>query len=63
MFDLDYDLLTYIYMNKDDLRPVKRHLGKIFKNNISGGIFNLFYMSEKEMKDEIDFENTMDEED
>ena len=53
MFDLHYDLLTYIYINKDNLRGVKKHLKKIFKDNIKGGIFNLFYMSKKEMKDEL----------
>ncbi len=53
MFDLHYDLLTYIYMNKDNLKEVKKHLKKIFTNNINGGIFNLFYMSSKEMQDEL----------
>ncbi len=53
MFDCHYDLLTYIYMNRRDLRPVISHCRKIFNNNITGGIFNLFYMSEKEMYDEL----------
>ena len=53
MFDLHYDLLTYIYMNRNDLRKVKKHCKKIFKNNICGGIFNLFYMSLKEMEEEL----------
>ena len=53
MFDLHYDLLTYIYMNKDNLKEVKRHFKKIFNNNITGGIFNLFYMSYEEMQDEL----------
>ena len=56
MFDLHYDLLTYIYMNKNNLEEVKRHIDKIFRNNITGGIFNLFYMSEKEMYDELGIE-------
>ena len=56
MFDCHYDLLTYILMNKNDLRVVKKHLKKVFKNNITGGIFNLFYMSEKEMKEELGIE-------
>ena len=54
MFDLHYDLLTYIYMNKNNLREVKEHLKKIFTNNITGGIFNLFYMSPGEMQDELE---------
>ena len=53
MFDCHYDLLTYIYMNRRNLRPVISHCRKIFNNNITGGIFNLFYMSEKEMQEEL----------
>ena len=53
MFDMHYDLLTYIYINRNNLEKVKARCEKIFKNNITGGIFNLFYMSEKEMKDEL----------
>ncbi len=53
MFDLHYDLLTYIYMNKDNLKKVKKYFKKIFNNNITGGIFNLFYMSYNEMEDEL----------
>jgi len=56
MFDCHYDLLTYIYMNKNNLKKVKKHCEKIFKNNISGGIFNLFYMSPHEMKEELKIE-------
>lgn len=59
MYDLHYDLLTYILMNKINLSKVKKHCEEIFKNNITGGIFNLFYMSQEEMKEElnIDFED------
>lgn len=53
MFDCHYDLLTYVYMNKCNLRKVKKHLKKIFKDNITGGIFNLFYMSYTEMEEEL----------
>lgn len=53
MFDCHYDLLTYIYMNKNNLIKVRKHCNKIFKDNITGGIFNLFYMSPKEMKKEL----------
>lgn len=53
MFDCHYDLLTYIYMNRNDLRDVKAHCKAIFNGGIQGGIFNLFYMSEQEMKEEL----------
>ena len=54
MFDCHYDLLTYIYMNKRNLKNVIRHCNSIFtKDNITGGIFNLFYMSKDEMKNEL----------
>lgn len=53
MYDCHYDLLTYIYMNRNNLEEVKQHCNKIFNNNIAGGIFNLFYMSEKEMYEEL----------
>ena len=53
MFDCHYDLLTYIYMNRRNLRSVISYCRKIFNNNITGGIFNLFYMSEKEMQEEL----------
>ena len=56
MFDCHYDLLTYIYINRENLNKVKKHCNKIFKNNITGGIFNLFYMSPKEMKEELNIE-------
>lgn len=53
MYDLHYDLLTYIYMNKNNITEVREHCRKIFKDNIIGGIFNLFYMSPKEMEEEL----------
>jgi len=56
MFDCHYDLLTYIYMNKNNLTKVTKHCKKIFKRNITGGIFNLFYMSHQEMKEELKLE-------
>ena len=54
MFDCHYDLLTYILIKKDNPEFLKTYCTKVYtKNNIIGGIFNLFYMSEKEMKEEI----------
>lgn len=58
MYDCHYDLLTYIYMNKNNLNEVKKHCNKIFDKNIKGGIFNLFYMSEEEMKNELKITST-----
>ena len=57
MYDCHYDLLTYIYMNKDNLNEVKKHCNKIFDGNIKGGIFNLFYMSENEMQNELEIKS------
>ncbi len=56
MYDCHYDLFTYIYSNRNNIGEVKKYCNKIFKNNIKGGIFNLFYMSEKEMHDELGIE-------
>lgn len=56
MFDCHYDLLTYILMKKKKKEQefLKNYCSKVYhKNNITGGIFNLFYMSKEEMKDEI----------
>lgn len=53
MFDCHYDLLTYIYINRNNIKKVKKYCENIFKYNITGGIFNLFYMSPKEMKEEL----------
>lgn len=56
MFDCHYDLLSYIYINRFNLNNVKKYCKKIFKNNINGGIFNLFYMSQNEMKEDLQIE-------
>ena len=54
MFDCHFDLLTYILMKKNEKEFLKEYCSKVYrKDNITGGIFNLFYMSEKEMKEEI----------
>lgn len=56
MFDCHYDLLTYILINKKNIKRVKKYCDRILERNITGGIFNLFYMSPKEMKDELNIE-------
>lgn len=62
MFDCHYDLLTYILMKKNDKDFLKRYCDKVYtQNNITGGIFNLFYMSPDEMEEEIGIcENQID---
>ena len=54
MYDGHYDLLTYIFKKRKNLRIVKGYCDNIFKHGINGGIFNLFYMSEEEMKEEAE---------
>ena len=54
MFDCHYDLLTYILMKKQDQSFFRNYCTAVYnKNNITGGIFNLFYMSKEEMREEI----------
>lgn len=54
MFDCHYDLLTNILLRKDDKEFLKSYCNQVYrKDNISGSIFNLFYMSRQEMKDEL----------
>lgn len=55
MFDCHCDLLTYIYMNRNDVEKIKKICNSIYNNkNIKGAIFNLFFMSKQEMQDELD---------
>ena len=57
MFDCHYDLLTYILMKKNEVELIKEHCRKVYrKDNITGGIFNLFYMSPAEMRAELGIE-------
>lgn len=54
MFDYHYDLLTEVYLNRANPQKLKEYYKNIYnKSNITGGIFNLFFMSEKEMEDEL----------
>ena len=55
MFDMHYDLLTLLYVLKDD----KKYVNKVVKeinNNLKGLAANLFFMSKKEMKEELNIE-------
>lgn len=57
MFDCHCDLLTYIYTNRKNIGKIKRVCNTIYnKENINGAIFNLFFMSEQEMKEELKIE-------
>ena len=57
MFDCHYDLLTHIYMKKNDISYIKDYCKKVYrKDNITGGIFNLFYMNPEEMKNELNID-------
>lgn len=59
MFDYHYDLLTNVYMNRCRPQKMKEYYKKIYnRNNITGGIFNLFFMSEKEMKEELNIDKS-----
>lgn len=56
MFDCHSDLLTYIYQKRNDIEFLKSYCSKIYNpNNITGGIFNLFFMSPEEMHAELGF--------
>lgn len=61
MYDMHYDLLTFLYINMiennkfSNKERLFKHLEKFYNNdNIIGGIINLYFMTEKEMKDELD---------
>lgn len=62
MYDMHYDLLTILYYNFKDNNPladkqkVIKNCKRIYDNNILGGLINLYFMSEKEMKDELGIE-------
>lgn len=54
MFDCHYDLLTIILMYKHNKDWLESYFKEVYNsNNITGGIFNLFYMTYNEMKEEI----------
>ena len=57
MIDCHYDLLTYILIKKDEKEFLRNYCKNVYKkDNITGGIFNLFYMTEQEMKEELGIE-------
>jgi len=63
MYDMHYDLLTILYFNfvennkfSNSLKCIN-DIKKIYSsNNIKGGIINLYFMSEEEMKNELDID-------
>jgi membrane dipeptidase len=47
----------HIYINKNNIPYLKEYYKNIYtKKNVSGAIFNLYFMSEKEMNDELNIE-------
>lgn len=59
MFDSHYDLLTVVLMYKYKKEWLKEYFKQVFNNeNITGGIFNLFYMTYEEMKQELGMEKS-----
>lgn len=55
MFDTHYDLLTLIYMAKNENVNINHLLKPLNFTNISGVIGNLYFMSEEEMKEELKY--------
>lgn len=59
MYDMHYDLLTILYYNlkkdnpKANIKKLIQDLIKMYKYSIKGGIINLYFMSEKEMLEEL----------
>lgn len=56
MKDTHYDLLTYIYVKykENNLKFMENYCKMIYRHdNITGGILNLFFMSEKEMIEQL----------
>lgn len=47
MYDMHYDLLSYLYKNKGNI------IENIYYNNIKGGIINLYFMDLPSMKKEL----------
>ncbi|MCL2341718.1 MAG: membrane dipeptidase [Firmicutes bacterium] len=63
MFDCHFDLLMYIliYNHQKNLKKVKDYCKKIFrKDNITGGIFNLYYAEFSKMKRDFGVESIGD---
>lgn len=58
IYDCHYDLLTYILMKKNDPELLINLCKTIYNpNNIIGGLINTYYMSEKEMKEELNIDD------
>ena len=55
MFDTHYDLLTLAYMAKKENINIDNLLKPLNQNNVLGVIANLYFMSKKEMKEELKY--------
>lgn len=52
--DAHYDLLTVIYMLRNNTIKIKELCEKIYRDdNVTHGILNLFFMNQKEMKEQL----------
>ena len=60
MFDMHYDLLTFIYMAKKNNKDIDSLLKPFNKDNIKGVTANLYFMSKKEMALELDYPKNID---
>lgn len=61
MFDCHFDLLMYVllYYQKNNIEELKKYCKGIFReDNITGGIFNLFYNSFDNMKKDFHAKST-----
>jgi len=59
VFDTHYDLLTLAYMAQKEKININHLLKPLNQKNISGVIANLYFMSEKEMKEELKYPNNI----
>ncbi len=60
MFDTHYDLLTFVYMAQKENKDITNFLKPLNKQNISGVISNLYFMSQEEMKKELKYPNKIE---
>lgn len=61
MYDMHYDLLTFLYVTMNDNNKFSNRLKLIYylgqmynKNNIIGDFINLYFMSKEEMENDLD---------
>jgi len=60
MFDTHYDLLTLVYMAKQDNKDIIPLLKTLNPTNVVGVFANLYFMSKEEMQEELIYPNQID---